>query len=1841
MFKKLLYSVLALVPLCGLQLQAQDSSFTGCAFNLDYLTRMGVDAPGTGATERYTVPASFPAGAIQTCGKFALYYEDLRPGAMAAGFADPVTGATRRATFCSVLTYIQSVFDFSNIPAGKYIRLHIDTSWSNPGHSIPILLGFDHWYGANGICAPYYPKASAVGGSLINGFVHDFISAGIDPNPGDYHANLQMNFASMALGMNDFTRGYFQRQPAVPAEYYNGTGSAEPCKFDLYTNLLHLVSHSLGWFSWQDTGSVHGVSASVLPHSSYDIALAHIPDPGTTADPFSYKTKLLTMRALTPGYYLLNDKNPPYNRFVYFGDYAPFPPFGLRTEFSHLIAADYNTITRITPGDTYNPVMGLPILQGVMSREYTTVELLHFRDVIGLRLNPAFSATHTAVLGNHTPWSSRMNSDAYNFSYRSRDFAEKVAADYTLVNDIGSAVVIDLNTDPTLHDDDGDQLSVMPGTLVNFRGCSEGGNNHARLSLNSSSTTITYRPRHNFYGRASFGFNLWDGKEKGAFVIYTIEVSPGTNVFVPSGTNMIVNGDFEEGSEVKLKGSAEDVNNTYKNSFLHSLNERFGGRFNNGIILSDGHPYDLYSNHVYGTAVRNSYAECGTSVSGKPFGHPASHFPWLPSWTTGIGGTILGGLTGPFYSDGLPDAKTTGAANDRYQPLGEGGVLLNLADTMKQCKRYVLEFDTRRTFGTPPAGSTGPYSYPAERLDLDFTRTGLITDLSSVVSVSSASFPMDKIADRNWQHNSVSFTYCAPSTANVLRLRINGARAGGEYLATVLLDNVSLTEVPMALSIKIVDSATGGCNHTLQAGPVSSGCPSLTYTWRNSAGTVLGTSRVLAVSADDLESYTVTVSDGCSTATDTYQLPLCKCAAKSVFGVAATRITGGTIPSLSAGYYHLLGDVTVSGTTSFTGAKMLIEPGVTITVANNAKLTIDAAHLFVCPDTAKTWEGIRLASTGAAAGGSSGRIEVRNNSLIEDAFFAIASQYLKAPASGDIIRISQSTFNRNYIDLTINGIYGMPAAAEYPMTITSSIFTARQFDKSTMAGYPNTWPSTASLKAATTVTDAKPSYILTKTYPKALCKNGQFSAIGLELYHIGTTFGSGVAYAGATIGGGPGIEEITIFDNKGTGVNTFNSNITVLNTRFMNISERMTPTSTGSLFDGMGIKAISDEAHLNRLQVINGGVNTNNMFQDCYKGIFTLGIADLTISSTISSSSHVLGGITPGAGDPSKVSEGLGIQVCGNKNQKSCALMNNQISNMDQGIIAVLDRLPAATLTNISNNRISSANPDISAVYTTNQYVKRGLYVYCNSGPGSNTITISANTLSNVLNGIHLNSLLNTKATVSGNTVTLWDRTSASAEGQYGIQMENSSGGQVSANTISMPALGSAANADRIRGVYASFNTNLKVCSNTTTNIGRGFDFSGTRAQAGTRWVLNTINNGTKGFVLGSDIGDQAFMTSYVGVTKYYYGAGGNKWTGTWTGTNYNTFVENTIRSVNSKQYVRNIISGAVEMPGNNRGSDPRYIYTTGGATPSIFVSQSLANCDGFLMLQKPDLTPLPFTKVPGFGISLGMMMLGDLLDYGNEGRRTQWMGQLSLYELGLLQPDLKDSSAEFNDFMNAAAGSRYRWITDVQTAIANDNLSLAQSLLTNQPQAMGRAVINNDVVITDYNEADDIVNNYREYFDLYLKYAQGGMNAADSDAVDLLAQKCPPVDGAVIFQARGLYVMLTGSSRMYRDDSCAYGLPALYRTTPQSFVADNTPQGYSLYPNPNEGIFSIRQSIMVDQPMEAKVYNAVGMLISKETVQFTNGVANFKVRNVIPGLYLVCLNDESQKTICLKFNIH
>jgi hypothetical protein len=920
-------------------------------------------------------------------------------------------------------------------------------------------------------------------------------------------------------------------------------------------------------------------------------------------------------------------------------------------------------------------------------------------------------------------------------------------------------------------------------------------------------------------------------------------------------------------------------------------------------------------------------------------------------------------------------------------------------------------------------------------------------------------------------------------------------------------------------------------------------------------------------------------------------------------------------PLYPSANYFLTNDITITSNATFTGANILIAPGVKITVSENVKLVLDACHLFTCPSDNQMWKGIVLASNPSA--GISGRIEVRNNTLIEDANIAIAAIDPQIPSLGDyIIKADGAIFNRNGFGIQVKNLtFSTPAT--YPISVENTVFTAR--DLSSYTSYPMSWPTAASLKMETSITAATPPLSI-ESYALANTKLFNIpSYYGIYLENVGYTNAKATYYAEVQIGNGSADSRRNLFDHMSDGIFAYTTNLSSYNNWFARAYPLppLTPLSSKSPL-GYGIHFLVEETPILlpenkcRLKVVgmvsNQPPGTQNRFYDCYKGISMNNCWRAECTNSIIQTSNT--STYTGLKSP------MGIYANAGRYEQY-DLNNNKIYNVPIGIYTfsttpggVAPRSPLLGTVNILNNLIT----DQPGGYVLNNpafYVMKGISVgtvlLAKIATSPYAVTINNNYVGNAFNGIDVTNQLAQKVNTTNNNIVLRN---FSTGAQYGINYSNSKNGLISGNTISgIDALIPYNN--NAKAVYCSYTLGTKICDNTAQHIGRGFEFANTTAQAGTIWTNNTMRNNSKGMVLGSDIGDQFLPTKGMPPTSVLRTCA-NVWDGTWTG-NYQTYVENKIDVMKNRLFVRGSIAN--EYPKLHGSFPSGNQYYNIGLKISILpfnVSPNACYDFGFFALS---VAPLTYA------------ILADSLIADTAHYRQQWLAQLGLYQAGLVDTCLADSSAQFAHFMSAALGTRYAWLSDIEMALGLGNIDLAQSLMDHPVSALGRQIIDSDLVLTDYSDADDIVATMLQYYQVYKHYVQDSLSSSDSVLLAKIAQQCPSQYGPIVYQARVLGDQIGAIDWVYDDDACAASdTSAPLRKIISSEAIQNV--RYMLYPNPNKGNFVLEQSCRKDGTYNITIVDVLGKVQEQQTLNFYNAQANMQTHHLLSGYYYVSLDD-------------
>jgi len=204
----------------------------------------------TSAYRRAGSQAQFPVSCNNN--QFTLVFLDIENNKN-VGFDDPnpspctaniTLGEERVNTVCAVLDYISSVIDINGNPEICFL----ESETATPAQ------------GALGTGSALYP-ASLPQSSFIGGYLHEHITTGNDPDANVPDATVFIDFGSRVEG-------------GVTIPVFSCAGGCPNAAIDLYTVLLHEITHALGFASFINAVTTNNVTALISnpggPYTLYD-----------------------------------------------------------------------------------------------------------------------------------------------------------------------------------------------------------------------------------------------------------------------------------------------------------------------------------------------------------------------------------------------------------------------------------------------------------------------------------------------------------------------------------------------------------------------------------------------------------------------------------------------------------------------------------------------------------------------------------------------------------------------------------------------------------------------------------------------------------------------------------------------------------------------------------------------------------------------------------------------------------------------------------------------------------------------------------------------------------------------------------------------------------------------------------------------------------------------------------------------------------------------------------------------------------------------------------------------------------------------------------------------------------------------------------------------------------------------------------------------------------------------------------------------------------------------------------------------------------------------------------
>lgn len=901
---------------------------------------------------------------------------------------------------------------------------------------------------------------------------------------------------------------------------------------------------------------------------------------------------------------------------------------------------------------------------------------------------------------------------------------------------------------------------------------------------------------------------------------------------------------------------------------------------------------------------------------------------------------------------------------------------------------------------------------------------------------------------------------------------------------------------------------------------------------------------------------------------------------------------------------------------------VLFAPNVKVTVSNSATLQLTDVHLYGCLDM---WQGIEVKD-----GGKVLTFIENTDNLIEDAIIAIDASNQYTTTVHPFIDVSRTTFNKNYIDINVTNYQRYSPTYTNALSIHSCVFTCRNLTFTNTA-----WPQTGTSSSVTTFsadlrfatsspTAMAAPYLGQAGFSVTTLKSpysSLYSQSAIKLTNVGGS--SFAVYYPVVIGDGGNSVNFNVFDSHNIFIDGHNSDIYSHNNVFQNTLFESSP--------GVGIKTLNDYSNSGIFEGVLDLVSSTspsviiNRFYDCHVGIQAGNLGWLNVQydefKSTQSSSNTISPSNPGY---------FGIHIVSNR-YRNYIVDNCKFYNINNGIYAgaTIDNLapfisPAFGQVwgtfNITNNLFS---PSITSTINT-EFINNGvviedvLFVQTPSStatPGNyvfvsplNGLQIKTNNFDRVWRGVTVSNFNSSlfSHTTANNTISIVADANTSNP-QWGVKYLNNTAATVNSNTITGFTTSTAT---AMQGVYTAFSTNSGVQCNSLIALPVGAQFSGNNS--GMQWRKNAMNNNGYGLLLAN--------SGIIGQQGYINGPNDNIWQGTWSGSNYNTFTDNSM-AANSALFCRpNYTSTISYYPNNNSGLIGANTYSATGGLFVALSSSAIPDC---------------ITTKPGRGKdwngtkgAQAVAIAARLFTYTNYSDTTTEINDILLYRDLLQDTTLRESSDTLLDFYDANSSTALGILMRIEELFSQGDISSASSALSS------------------FTATTAIQTNYKEFYELYAAYTSStGLTTTQITNLEDLANKCPFIDGPIVYNARALYNIASRTVVIYNDDGCESGTGARTVNTQHAntnLISGKNPidlnRNYKLYPNP-----AIDKLYIFGDTENEKINLIVNDVDGKQLVSKALTIADYHTElklDLLNGVYFVTLINKNNERVIKKLVI-
>ena len=250
--------------------------------------------------------------------------------------------------------------------------------------------------------------------------------------------------------------------------------------------------------------------------------------------------------------------------------------------------------------------------------------------------------------------------------------------------------------------------------------------------------------------------------------------------------------------------------------------------------------------------------------------------------------------------------------------------------------------------------------------------------------------------------------------------------------------------------------------------------------------------------------------------------------------------------------------------------------------------------------------------------------------------------------------------------------------------------------------------------------------------------------------------------------------------------------------------------------------------------------------------------------------------------------------------------------------------------------------------------------------------------------------------------------------------------------------------------------------------------------------------------------------------------------------------------------------------------------------------------------------------------------------------RSQQWMGQYGMYKKLLSDEELRQSTPELTDFYqskeNGNMGRLHHAVADFNR-LRNTQVGGASVATLQQHQETVQSITPNNRVEQTLSEVMRILYANMESVE--------NMNTSEEVQLRQIAQRCPLDDGFGVYMARAALLKIDTLPRNYLSECERVPAPREEDTRwKNEGMQNNETNGFSVYPNPNNGRMMITYGLKEGETGMLSVYTTIGELVLQRALTMESNLMEIDILNISSGIYMLDIQVNGERKFTERLSI-